>query len=161
MTMAPVTRFLAPAGFLALCFAAAAIGGLATAPAIPGWYAGLIKPAFNPPNWIFGPVWTLLYALMAIAAWRVWRRGGFAMSGRALTLFFLQLALNLAWSLIFFAGRRIGWALIDIAALWLSLAATAVMFWRRDRIAGAMLAPYLAWVSFAAVLNLAIWRLNG
>jgi len=96
-----------------------------------------------------------------VAAWRVWRIGGFRGAQAAMGLFFGQLALNLAWTLIFFGAHSIGWALADIGALWLAVAATMVLFWRRDRVAGALFVPYLAWISFAAALNFAIWRLNG
>jgi tryptophan-rich sensory protein len=153
-------RVLAFVAFVVLVFAVAGVGGSVTAPAIGGWYAGLAKPGFNPPNGVFGPVWTLLYAFMAVAAWRVWRARGLHGAPLAMGLFFLQLALNLAWSLIFFGAHRIGWALADIAALWLAVAATMVLFWRHDRVSGLLFAPYLAWVSFAAALNVAIWRLN-
>ena len=141
---------------------ASVLGNIATMPNIPGWYAGLAKPSFNPPNWIFGPVWTALYALMALAFYRVLRLLP-ATPGRspAIVLFLVQTALNAAWSWAFFAARSPAAGLIVIAALWLSIAATLVAFWRLDRISGACFAPYLAWVSFAAVLNFAIWRLNG
>jgi benzodiazapine receptor len=135
----------------------AAVGGVATAPAIPGWYAHLAKPSFNPPNWLFGPVWSLLYAMMAVAAWRVVRQGK---AWRELAAYLLQLVLNLGWSLVFFGAHRIGAALVEIGCLWLAIAVTLALFWRRDRPAGLLLAPYLAWVSFAALLNFALWRLN-
>ncbi len=137
------------------------VGGSAslfTEPNIAGWYAGLVKPAFNPPNWIFAPVWTALYVLMAVAAWRAWRKVG--LMSVALTLYFLQLTFNFAWSLIFFAQHLIAIALADIAVLWITIAATAISFYRADRWAGAMMLPYLAWVSFATLLNYEIWRLN-
>jgi translocator protein len=129
-----------------------------TEPNIAGWYAGLVKPAFNPPNWVFAPVWTALYVLMAFAAWRAWRVAG--LMSVALTLYFLQLTFNFAWSLIFFAQHLIAIALADIAVLWITIAATIIAFWRTDRWAGAMMLPYLAWVSFATLLNYEIWRLN-
>jgi tryptophan-rich sensory protein len=144
-------------------------GGL-TAPAIPTWYAGLAKPSFNPPNWIFGPVWTLLYTMMAVAAWRVHVRTDVGeLSGRiaggpsnrtALTWWWLQLALNAAWSVIFFWLHAIGFALVEIVVLLAAIAVTTYFFWRVGRLAGALLVPYLAWVAFATALNLAIWRLN-
>lgn len=138
------------------------LGQLATYPNLTPWYASLAKPSFNPPNWIFGPVWTALYALMALAFYRVLRLLP-ATPGRspAIVLFLVQTALNAAWSWAFFAARSPAAGLIVIAALWMSIAATLVAFWRLDRISGACFAPYLAWVSFAAVLNFAIWRLNG
>lgn len=145
---------------LGLALGAGAIGGLATASSIPTWYAGLAKPDFNPPNGVFGPVWTTLYVLMAVAAWRVWRTPPDRRRSVALVLYGAQLVLNLLWSLVFFGLRQPGWALVDIAMLLAAVVATAVAFWRIDRPAGLMLAPYAAWVSFASVLNFEIWRLN-
>jgi tryptophan-rich sensory protein len=142
----------------ATTFAVAGVGGFATAPEILGWNAHLAKPSFYPPNWIFGPVWTLLYAFMAVAAWRVARQGRALLE---LAAYALQLALNLAWPLIFFGGHLVGAALLEIGLLWLAVAGTLILFWRRDRPAGLLFVPYLAWVSFAALLNAAIWRLNG
>ena len=146
--------------FLVLCLAVAAVGGAATASSVGSWYPTLAKPAFNPPNWIFAPVWTALYFMMAVAGWRVWRRDGLRRARWALTLFALQLALNLAWSILFFGMRSIGAALIEIVLLLLAILATALAFWKRERAAGMLFIPYAAWVAFAAVLNAAIWRLN-
>ena len=129
-----------------------------TEPNIAGWYAALAKPSFNPPNFVFAPVWTALYVAMAVAAWRAWRVAG--VMSVALSLYFLQLTFNFAWSLIFFAQHLIEIALIDIAVLWIAILATTIAFFRADRIAGLLMLPYLAWVSFAAVLNYEIWRLN-
>ena len=142
---------------LALCLGVSAVGGAVTASSVGSWYPTLAKPAFNPPNWIFAPVWTVLYFMMAIAAWRIWRRGG---GSRALSLFALQLALNLAWSIIFFGMHAVGAALLEIAVLLLAILATTVVFWRSDRMAGMLFVPYAAWVAFAAILNAAIWQLN-
>jgi benzodiazapine receptor len=133
------------------------VASLATVPNIPGWYAGLHKPSFNPPNWVFAPVWTALYVLMAIAAWRVWRKAGLWPLG----LYAMQLALNGAWSFIFFGAHAVGAALVEIVLLLALVLAMMASFWRKDRIAGLLLLPYAAWVLFAAVLNAAIWRLNG
>ena len=144
--------------FLLGTLAVGACASLFTEPNIASWYAALAKPSFDPPNWVFAPVWTALYILMAVAAWRAWRVVG--LRSVALTLYFLQLTFNFAWSLIFFAQHQIALALIDIAALFVSLLATAIAFWRADRTAGLMLLPYLAWVGFAGLLNLEIWRLN-
>ena len=153
------SRDLLPlAGFVLLCAAVAAVGGVATASSLPVWYAGLHKPAFNPPNWLFGPVWSVLYLMMAVAAWRVWRRR--EARGAALALWGVQLALNFAWSLIFFGLKAPGPALLDLALLLLAIAATAVAFERSDRTAAWMLAPYFAWCCFAFALNFEIWRLN-
>ena len=133
---------------------------MATATSVGTWYPTLAKPAFNPPNWMFAPVWTALFFMMAIAAWRVWRRDGLRKARWALMLFALQLALNLSWSIVFFGLRSIGWALVEIVALLLAILATTLVFWQRDRVAGMLFIPYAAWVAFATVLNAAIWRLN-
>ncbi len=156
----PVRQVLALLGFVAVCLAAGGIGGAITTPAIAGWYAPLAKPSFNPPNWIFGPVWTALYLLMALAAWLVWRRAGWRNARAALLLFALQLVLNGAWSLLFFGLHRIDLALADIVALLAAVVATALAFRRHSMMATLLLLPYLAWVAFATVLNFAIWRLN-
>jgi benzodiazapine receptor len=143
--------------WVALSFAAAWVGSRFS----PGdWYVHLAKPAFNPPAWIFAPVWTLLYLLMGVAAWLVWREGGMA-AGKALALFLAQLALNAAWSWLFFGLHHIGWALVDLVALWLAIGATLLAFWAHRPLAGLLMVPYLLWVSFAALLNVQIWRLNG
>ena len=148
---------LALVGMVAFCLGVAGIGGLATAPNIPTWYAGLVKPAWTPPGWIFGPVWSFLYLSMAVAAWLVWRRGNALVP---LTLFAIQLAFNAAWSWLFFGLHSPGAAFIDVVFLWAAIAATMLVFWFRSTIAGLLFMPYLAWVSFATVLNFTIWRLN-
>jgi len=148
---------IALAGWLALCLAAS---GTAFFVSTAGWYAGLARPTWNPPSWVFAPVWTTLYIMMAAAAWLVWREGGWNVQGRPLGLFLLQWALNALWTPIFFAMHRAGLAFAEIAVLWLTLAATLISFWRVRAGAGALLLPYLAWVSFAAALNRGIWRLN-
>ncbi len=125
------------------------------------WYRNLAKPSFNPPDWIFGPVWTLLYLLMAIAAWLVWLRRLARRQSRAHPVCREARGLNTAWTPLFFGLHEIGWALADLAVLWLVIAATLISFWRIRPLAGVLLAPYLSWVSFAAALNFAIWRLNG
>jgi tryptophan-rich sensory protein len=145
--------------FVLVTLAVGALGSIATEPAIPTWYALLAKPGFNPPNWVFAPVWTTLYIVMAIAAWRVWR--GTGTKSVEMALFGAQLIFNLAWSWIFFAAHLLLPALVEMAVLALLVAATLVAFWRRDRIAGALMLPYLAWLGFAFALNWAIWRLNG
>lgn len=145
---------------LAACFAAAGLGAAFTGPAVRTWYQEIRKPGFTPPDWLFGPVWTALYAMMAVAAWLVWRKAGAPARTAGLALFGVQLALNAAWSPIFFGLRSFGGAFVDIVALWLAIAASVVAFWRTSVASGVLLLPYLAWVSFAAVLNLAIWRLN-
>jgi tryptophan-rich sensory protein len=150
--------WLALAILIVVCFAVAGLGGLATTPNIPNWYAGLAKPSWTPPGWLFGPVWSALYLSMAVAAWLVWRKGNAALP---MTLFSVQLAFNAAWSWLFFGMHNPGAAFIDIGLLWAAIVATLIVFWRRSLAAGLLFVPYLAWVSFAAVLNFAIWRLNG
>lgn len=138
---------------------AAVAGSLVTAPNIPGWYAHLRKPTFNPPDWIFGPVWTLLYVAMAYAFFRVIAAASPARSA-AILAFLVQIVLNAAWSFAFFGAHNPLAGMIVILALWAAIAATLVLFWRIERVAGLLLAPYLAWVSFAAVLNGAILAIN-
>ena len=139
--------------------AAILLGQAATFPNLAPWYAHLAKPSFNPPNWIFGPVWTTLYALMAIAVWPVL---GSRDPGKrtALTLFFLQLAFNIAWSWMFFAAQAPLLGLVNIVLQWLLVVATMLAFWRIDRLAGLCLLPLTCWVAFAGLLNFEIWRLN-
>jgi benzodiazapine receptor len=150
-------RWLALAGWLLLCFAAASLGAVF----MPGdWYAALKKPAWNPPGWMFGPVWSALYMMMAVAAWLVWQRGGFAAQRRPLGFFLAQLALNALWTPLFFGLHQPGVAFAEIVLLWLAIAWTIVAFWPLHRVAAGLLVPYLAWVSFAAVLNGTLWRLN-
>ncbi len=144
----------------ALCLAVAALGGLATATSVDDWYAQLVKPGFTPPNAVFAPAWTTLYALMAIASWRVWRRQGLRKARGALGAYALQLALNLLWSVLFFGLQRIGAALVDIVLLVAAAALTLWLFWRVDAVAGVLLVPYLLWLGFATLLNAAIWYLN-
>jgi tryptophan-rich sensory protein len=151
---------VALAGFVALCFVVAAAGGAVTATSVGTWYAGLAKPAFNPPDWVFGPVWTALYLMIAVAGWRVWRRRSESGAWLSLGAWGLQLSLNLSWSMLFFGAQMIGAALAEIAVLLAAILITAALFWRIDRIAGALLIPYAAWVGFATVLNAALWRLN-
>lgn len=148
------------AGFLLTCFAVAGLGSLATTPEIPTWYSSIKKPSWTPPNWLFGPVWTLLYAAMAVAAWLVWKRAGWEQGQGALTLFAIQLALNLAWSFIFFKFHSPGWAFAEIIALWVAIAATTLKFAGVSSVAALLLVPYLIWVSYAAALNFAVWRMN-
>ncbi len=143
---------------IAVCLGAALLGSLMTTPALRPWYAGLRKPAWTPPNWLFGPVWTALYVAMAIAAWLVWRQVG--LTAAPMKLFLLQLLLNVAWSGLFFALRSPGWAFGDIVFLWLAILATSIEFWKVAPLAGLLLVPYLIWVSYAAALNFSIWRLN-
>ena len=146
--------------FVALCAAVSVIGGAVTATSVTTWYQALEKPAFNPPDWLFPIVWTTLFAMIAVAGWRVWRRAPIAATGRALAVYAVQLGLNLGWSVLFFGFQRIGLALAEIVVLLLAIAANTVLFWRIDRWAGALLVPYLVWVAYAAVLTAALWLLN-
>jgi translocator protein len=142
---------------LALVAAVVGVGGRF----MPGqWYAQLAKPSWTPPNWLFGPAWTLLYILMAVSAWLVWRSAGLRSVWMPLCVYILQLILNALWSWIFFGLHRIGLALGNIAALWAAIVVTCVLFWRVRALAGALFVPYLGWVTFAGVLNYAMWRLN-
>lgn len=142
--------------------AASALGQIATYPNLAPWYAGLTKPGFSPPNWVFGPVWTTLYGLMAYAVWRILRLPP-ATPGRtaALAAFFLQLALNAAWSWMFFAAQSPLLGLVNIVPQFVVILLTIALFRRLDQTAAWCLAPLGAWVAFAAVLNFAVWRLNG
>lgn len=156
-------NLLALTGWLALCLGAGVLGSALTRPALPTWYAGLAKPAWTPPDAVFPPVWTALFVAMAVAAWLVGHRTGwrgFTRGGAPLALFGLQLALNVLWSALFFALRSPGAALAELVLLAAAIAATALVFRRYSAPAAALLLPYLAWVAYAGVLNLAIWRLN-
>ena len=146
-------------GWLALSFVAAAVGAIASKEA-PGFYGQLSLPGWAPPASLFGPVWSLLYALMGIAAWLVWRAGGFCRNRAALALFLLQLAVNATWSWLFFAWHRGGMAFVDILLLCVLVVATLLSFWRVRPLAGVLLVPYLLWIGFAAALNFSVWRLN-
>lgn len=146
-------------GWLFACFAAAAIGAIASSNA-GGFYQQLALPAWAPPGSWFGPVWTVLYALMAIAAWLVWRTGGFRHAGGALLLFIVQLAVNALWTWLFFGWRLGMLALVEIILLWVLILMTMAAFWRVNKTASILLAPYLLWVSFATALNYAIWQAN-
>jgi len=152
-------RFLALLGWLSLSFATAAIGAFASANA-PTFYAELVQPTWAPPAWLFGPVWTALFAAMGVAAFLVWTRRDRAGARGALGLFVVQLVANGLWSWLFFAWREGLWSFVDIVVLWLLIVATVVTFWRVHRAAGVLLLPYLAWVTFAAVLNFVLWRTN-
>jgi len=146
-------------GWLIVSFAASAIGALASIQA-KSFYSQLAQPAWAPPPFLFGPVWTVLYALMAIAAWLVWRSGGLYTNRIALSFFLVQLALNALWSWLFFAWQRGALAFVDIVLLWVLIIVTLVSFWRVRPLAGALLIPYLLWVSFASALNYSLWQLN-
>jgi translocator protein len=158
--MTPIRQTIGLAVSMAVCFGAAGIGSMLTTPSIGGWYATLAQPAWAPPNWLFGPVWSVLYLAIAIAAWLVWRRVGFPRAASALNLFAVQLVLNVCWSAIFFGLHRPGLAFAEILLLWLAILATMVAFRSLSRAAAWLMAPYLLWVAFAAALNFSIWRLN-
>ena len=144
-----------------VCLFAAAVGGLLTAPHVGNWYRALLKPPLNPPSWVFGPVWTVLYVLMGIALYLVWRKIPLGKDEtRAIAWFFIQLFLNVMWSFCFFYLKNPGLAFFEIVLLWTSIAVTIWMFRRVTLSAGVLLLPYWAWVSFAGYLNFAIWRLN-
>lgn len=158
-----------------VCFAAAGVGGIATSRSVTTWYRTLERPSWSPPDWLFGPVWTLLYAMMAVAAFLVWRRafgggGGVRAGGEipdvrpaarvALVVFGVQLVLNALWSWLFFAMRSPLAGLVEIVVLWMAIAATIALFWPLSRVAAGLMVPYLAWVSFATALNGALWWLN-
>jgi steroid 5-alpha reductase family enzyme/tryptophan-rich sensory protein len=153
-------QWLALLLFLAICLSTAALGAAWTDLSVGDWYATLNKPSWNPPNWLFGPVWTTLYIGMAVAAWLVWRRKGVADAWLPLLLFGVQLTLNAIWSGLFFGMRNPGIAFVEVVFLWLAIVATIVSFARISRPAALLLAPYLAWVSFASFLNWTIWQLN-
>ncbi len=146
--------------FAFVCFAAAAAGSVWTSSSVDTWYAQLHKPALNPPNWLFGPVWSVLYLCMAASAWLVWRNAGWSGGRYALVLFFAQLGLNVTWSALFFGLRLPGAALVEVLVLLLAIIATAISFLPFSRTAFWLMIPYAAWVSFASHLNAEIWRLN-
>jgi tryptophan-rich sensory protein len=152
-------QILGLAGWLGVSFAASAVGAVASIQA-KAFYGQLVQPDWAPAPGIFGPVWTVLYTLMGIAAWLVWRVGGFGPNLQALSLFLVQLAVNALWSWLFFTWHLGGLALANVAVLWLLILATLVAFWRVRPLAGTLLVPYLLWVGFAFSLNLALWRLN-
>lgn len=155
---APRNQWLVLAALILLCLAVGALGGYVTTSAIDAWYRPLAKPDWTPPDWLFGPVWTALYVMMAVAAWLVWKTQD--RIAPAMVLFFSQLALNFAWSFLFFGARSPWLGVVDITFLWITVLATMLVFFTRSRLAGWLFVPYLMWVSFAAALNFAVWQLN-
>ena len=153
-------RWIALLVWLGVCFAFAGLGADRMAELATGWYRTLARPSIAPPNWVFGPVWTLLYALMSVAAWRVWLAADSPLRTWGLALFLVQLVLNLAWSWIFFRAHNLGAALAEVALLWVAIGITTIIFRQISPVAAWLLAPYWAWVSFATALNAAFWRLN-
>jgi tryptophan-rich sensory protein len=147
--------------WLGMCYAVMLVGSVWTRSSVGTWYAGLARPAWTPPGWVFGVVWPGLYTMMAVAAWLVWRRQGGAIAATMpLVLFVVQLALNLFWSAVFFALERPGAAFAEICVLWVAVFATMLAFKKVTAPAGWLMAPYALWITFALVLNLAIWRMN-
>jgi len=154
------SRWMALLLFFLLCFTVAGVAGWITRPEITGWYSTIRKPSWNPPNWIFGPVWTTLYAMMAVAGWLAWQSEAGPQRTQVLWLFAVQLALNFLWSPLFFNLHKPGLAAIEIVFLWIAIGAFTVVAWNVSRAASLLFLPYWLWVSFAAVLNFIIWRLN-
>lgn len=152
-----VHKALALFGWIALTYCAAATGMFVST---NGWYADLIKPTWNPPNWLFGPAWTLLYTMMAVAAWLVWREGGWKTQKQTLRLYLIQWLLNALWTPLFFGLQRPGLAFAEIIILDLAVLATLIAFWHVRRSAALLLVPYALWVAFASALNFTIWQLN-
>ncbi len=155
----PPRQALGLLAWLLIAFAAAAVGGFASANA-GDFYRDLVRPTWAPPGWLFGPVWSVLYAFMGVAAWLVWRARGFAGARNALLVFLVQLAANALWTWLFFVWRQGGLAFAEILLLWALIVVTISAFWQVSRVAAALLVPYLAWVSLASALTLSIWRLN-
>lgn len=144
-----------------ICLGAGAIGSLFTASSIPTWYTTIEKPFFNPPNWIFGPVWTLLFIMMGVALFLVWNKGWQNKKVKiAMLIFGIQFLLNILWSILFFGFLSPFYAFVEIIFLWLAILATIIYFYQISRPASWLLVPYIFWVSFASVLNFFIWRLN-
>lgn len=160
MTLTPLPRqILGLLGWLAITFAAAALGGFASADA-GAFYRELIRPGWAPPSWLFAPAWSLLYLLMGIAAWLIWRKHGFRKAYAALSLYLIQLAANALWTWLFFVWHLGAFAFGEILILWALILCTVVAFWRVRPIAGALLLPYLAWVTFASALTYSVWKRN-
>lgn len=155
----PSRQIFGLAGWLVLSFAAAAIGAVASINA-GEFYQQLARPEWAPPAWLFGPVWSVLYLFMGIAAWLVWKARGFRQARTALALFIIQLAANALWTWLFFAWQLGAMAFVEILILWALILATIIFFWRVRPLAGALLLPYLAWVTFAVALTFATWRMN-
>lgn len=147
-------------GFFLLSFAVSGIGGAVTATSVGNWYQTLERSALSPPDWVFGPVWATLFIFMAIAGWRIWRREASQARRQALFVYGLQLALNLLWSFLFFGLQQIGWSLVEIVILLLTIILNTLLFWRLDRLAGMLFVPYAAWVSYATILTATLWVLN-
>lgn len=146
--------------FILICFCAAALGGFITRGSVKTWYKTIRKPSWNPPDWVFAPVWSTLYLMMAISGWRIWEKAASVDVRYAISLFSIQLLLNIGWSAVFFGMRSIAGALVEIVFLWIAIVLTMTTFLNIDMLAGLLFLPYLLWSSFAAFLNFTIWRLN-
>lgn len=154
-------NFLRLIGCIVICQAAGIIGSIFTAQSVATWYTTLHKPSFSPPNWLFAPVWITLYTMMGIALYLVWRKSESTdIPSVVFILFAVQLVLNALWSFIFFGLRSPFWGFVEITMLWLAILAVILLFWKFSRYAALLLVPYLLWVSFAAILNFSLWRLN-
>ena len=153
-------NLVALAGSITLCLLAGGLGAIATTPEIDGWYRTIEKPSWNPPSYVFGPVWTMLYILMGVAAWLVCKQDGFKAAKIPLVLFGVQLIFNVGWSWIFFGLHQPGWAFAEILVLWVAIAATVIAFFKTSQPAGWLMLPYWVWVTFASALNFSIWQLN-
>lgn len=154
-------KIFTPFIFILVSLSAGFIGSFFTSASIPIWYANINKPSFNPPNWIFGPVWTILFIMMGLASYFIWLRWGSGNLAKiALILFFVHLIFNILWSVLFFGLQEPFWAFLEIVFLWIMILALIILFYQIDKKAAYLLVPYLLWVSFASVLNFAIWRLN-
>ncbi|MCX5653040.1 MAG: tryptophan-rich sensory protein [Planctomycetota bacterium] len=145
---------------IVLCLGAGGLGQLFTGPSALDWYHTMERPSWNPPDWVFAPVWTFLYLAMAVAAWLVWHKAGWYGARGPLILFAVQLALNAVWTILFFGQRMPGLAFLELVVLWAVILMTLITFWRIRPMAGALLVPYLVWVTFASVLNYSIWQMN-
>lgn len=141
------------------CLTVGAVSGIATTDGLKEWYPALIKPSFNPPNWIFGPVWSLLYGMMGVSLFLVWKKVGFSLV--PFSVFFIQITLNFFWSFLFFKFHLLGWSLVEIVVLWGFILLTIIVFYKISHVAAYLLVPYLLWVSFATLLNASFFRLNG
>jgi translocator protein len=150
-------EWLALVAFLVLCLLVGGAASYATTQSVAEWYPTLNKPDWRPPNWLFGPVWTVLYVMIAVAGWLVWKQGR---ASAAMAMWAVQLALNFAWSFSFFGAQSPGLGLINIVAMWIAIVATIYLFWARSRLAALLFVPYLCWVSFATALNYSIYMLN-
>ncbi|MBA2882707.1 tryptophan-rich sensory protein [Desulfosalsimonas propionicica] len=157
----PVLRLAGLVFWVGICFLVAWAGALVSPGTAPSdWYDALNKPAWNPPGWVFGPVWTALYIMMGVAAWVIWDRFGFLAAKAALAAFFIQLVLNGLWSRIFFSTQEPGWAFFEILLLLAAIVITTILFFKKITMAGWLMVPYMLWVGYASILNGAIWMMN-